>query len=82
MSLIGHSKSSASVTPDKVNPMKNMVTLTISPLWKYPILPRKGTEYHVPKPHYKGSDNSHTNISHGEKDIQDHFHIYHSHGEK
>ena len=36
--------------------------------WKDSIHPRERTEPCVSKPHYKGSDNSNADLSHGEKD--------------
>ena len=44
--------------------------MTSYPLQKYPIHPRDRTQPHGSKPHYKVSDSYHTDISHGEKDIE------------
>ena len=55
------------MTPYKVYTSKNLIVLKISPLQKYPIHIRERTEPRESKPHYKGQDNSYTEISHGEK---------------
>ena len=78
----GNYKSSASVTPYKGYPRKNIVTTKSYPFQKYPNLPRKGTEPHVTKPQYEGSENSHIERSHSEKYIKDNSHTERSHGEK
>ena len=58
------------MTPDKVHTSNNKVIITSYPFQKYPIYPREVTEPPGNKPHYKGSDNSHTKLSHGEKYIK------------
>ena len=61
-----HSKSSASVTPDKVYCRKDLVTLTSYPFRKYSINPIERTETHGSKHHYNRSDYSNTERSYGE----------------
>ena len=51
-------------------PRNNMVKITSSPLQKYSIYPREGTEPHINKSHYKVSDYFYTKRSHIERDIQ------------
>ena len=70
MSSTSNSKSSESVTSDKGYNRKIIVTIECSPMEKYPIYQREGTETHGDKPHYERSENPHIEISHSEKDIQ------------
>ena len=44
--------------------------MTSYPLKEYPIYPIEGAKPHITKPHYGGSNNSHSEHSHGEKDIK------------
>ena len=54
------------MTPDKGNPIKNLVTLKTS-LWKNELIHiREITKPHGFKPHYKGSYNYYTECSHDE----------------
>ena len=46
--------------------LQSLRKLTSYLLLKYPIHVREGTETHVSKHHYKGSDHSFTDLSHGE----------------
>ena len=52
LSSTGNSNSPTSETSDKLHHRNNILTMTISPLRKYPIIPRKGTEPHVNKSQY------------------------------
>ena len=54
--------------------------MTSYPLRKYPIFPRERTKPYVIKPQYEGSNNSHTDCSHGTKYIQYNSHAERSHG--
>ena len=62
----GHYRSSSVVIPDKGRIRKNLVTFKGYPLRKYKIHLRDRTEPHGSKPHYKGSDNFYTELSHSE----------------
>ena len=63
-------KSLSNVTPYKGHLMKIIVKMTSYPLLKDSIYPREGTEPYGNKHHYEGSENSHIELSRGEKDIQ------------
>ena len=67
MSRTGDSKKSSNVTPDKGHMNKSV---TSYPLQKYPIHKIERTEPHGSKSNYKGSDNSYTERSHDEKNIE------------
>ena len=68
MTSTGQFKSSTSETPDKGQPSKYIVTLKSSTFQKDTILLRERAEINGSKPRYEGSDNSHTEILHDEKD--------------
>ena len=65
----GSSKSNSNSSSSVTHHRKNIVTMTSYPFRKDPIFPREVTEPHGTKPHYEGSENSHTEHSHGGKDI-------------
>ena len=70
LSSTGHSKAFTRQKPYREHLMNNIVKITSSTLRKYLIIPIKGTEPHVTKTQYEGSETSHTERSHGRKYIK------------